>query len=106
MAVPPELEALQDAIPGLIVGLRDARVAGEKAGVLSEREIELVRLGTLVALGAPDASFRAHVARAVAVGASSADVWSSVGAIATLVGVPSLLHAAPLIAAALDGEPA
>jgi alkylhydroperoxidase/carboxymuconolactone decarboxylase family protein YurZ len=105
MAVPPELEGLAGAVPGLIEALRDARVAGEAGGSLSERDIELVRIGTLVALGAPDASFHAHVPRAISAGASPADIWGAVAAVATLVGVPKLLAASPAISAALADAP-
>ena len=105
IAVPAELEGL-DTVPGLISALRDARVAGEAGSSLDEREIELVRIATLVALGAPAASFRAHVARALAAGASVDDVWGSVAAIATLAGVPRLIASAPHIAAALAGHEA
>lgn len=103
IALPAELEGL-DTIPGLISALRDARVAGETSCSLDEREIELVRIATLVALGAPAASFRAHVTRALSAGASVGDVWGSVAAIATLVGVPRLIASVPHIAAALEGH--
>ena len=106
IAVPAELEGLADTIPGLIPALRDARVTGEAGSSLDEREIELVRIATLVALGAPAASFRAHVTRALSVGASVDEVWGSVAAIATLVGVPRLIASAPHIAAALTGHEA
>ncbi len=102
IAVPPELEALMEAVPGLIAGLRDARVAGEKAAPLDEREIELVRIATLVGIAAPEASFRSHVARALEAGADAADVWGAVASVATIVGVPRLLHAAPFIQAAIE----
>jgi alkylhydroperoxidase/carboxymuconolactone decarboxylase family protein YurZ len=104
MSVPPELTGLADAFPGLIEALRDARVEGEVAGDLSEREIEIARIGALVALGAPRASFASHVRRARSAGASVADVWSALAAVATLVGVPRLLHAVPLVAEALDAH--
>ena len=106
IAVPAELEGLNDTTPGLISALRDARVAGETGSSLDEREIELVRIATLVALGAPAASFRAHVTRALSAGASVDEVWGSVAAIATLVGVPRLIASAPHIAAALEGHEA
>ena len=106
IAVPAELESLADTIPGLISALRDARVAGEAGSSLDEREIELVRIATLVALGAPAASFRAHVTRALSAGASADEVWGSVAAIATLVGVPRLIASVPHIAAALEGHQA
>ena len=100
--VPPELRALGETIPGVVEALRDARVVGETSGSLDEREIELVRIGTLVALGAPETSFRAHVSRARRAGASDRDVWSAVASIATIVGVPRLLETAPRIAEALE----
>lgn len=106
IAVPAELESLADADPGLISALRDARVAGEAGSSLDEREIELVRIATLVALGAPAASFRAHVTRALSASATADDVWGSVAAIATLVGVPRLIASVPHIAAALEGHQA
>lgn len=100
--VPPELEAFAEAIPGIVGALRDSRVVGETSGSLDEREIELIRVGTLVALGAPIASFRAHVARAVQAGATRQDVWSAVASVVTLVGVPRLLEAVPMISESLD----
>lgn len=102
MEVPEELQGLADAVPGLIVALREARIAGEQAGVLDEREIELVRIAALLALGAPPVSFDAHVARALGAGATAQEVWSAVAAVATIVGVPRLLEASPHIAVAIE----
>jgi len=102
MAVPQELELVADAFPDLIAGLRDARVAGE-AGDLSEREIELVRLGVMIAIDAPQASFDAHVARARSAGATDGEIVAVAGALATIVGVPKLLSTLPRIRAALEG---
>ncbi len=106
MEVPPELAALQVAVPGLITALAKARLAGEAAGSLGEGEIELVRIATLVALGAPEASYRAHVARALVAGATVDEIWGSVAAVATLVGVPRILAAVPFISAALEQDSA
>lgn len=102
IAVPDQLKALDRAVPGLVGALRDARLAGENAGSLDEREIELVRIALLVGLGAPAASFAAHVPRALAAGATATDVWSAVAAIVTLVGIPAVLEASPHISTALD----
>ena len=99
--VPPDLVALGQAMPGVLDALRDARLVGETAGSLDEREIELIRLGALVALSAPGASYRAHVSRALLLGASHQDVWSAIASVVTLVGVPRLLEATPLVAEAL-----
>jgi len=102
MAIPEELQPLAEAVPGLIPALRDARVAGEVDSALGEREIELVRLGALLAMAAPPASFAAHVSRALGAGASVEDIWAAVAAVATIVGLPRLLEATPHIAAAIE----
>jgi 4-carboxymuconolactone decarboxylase len=96
-------DALRGLDPEAVAALRDARVVLERLSGLDERTIELVRIGTLVALGAPEESFRAHVERARAVGASAEDVWGAVLAVATLVGVPRLIATVPAIRAALSG---
>lgn len=75
---------------------------GETSGSLEEREIELIRVGVLVALAAPTSSFRAHVSRALQAGATPHDIWSAVASVVTLVGVPRLIDATPRIAEALD----
>ncbi len=100
--VPEELRALAAHDPVIVSALRDARVAIEERSGLDERTIELVRLGTLVALGAPEGSLGAHVRRARAGGVSERDVWDTVAAVSTLVGVPRLIGAVPAIAAALE----
>lgn len=105
ITVPPALRGLADHEPTAIAALRDMRVALEQRSGLDERTIELVRLGALVALGAPEESFTAHVKRAQTVGASRDDIWGAVLVVAPLVGVPRLIHAVPAITAAL-GAPA
>lgn len=104
IAVPPGLRGLGDHDAGVIAALRDVRVDLEQRSGLDERTIELIRLGTLIALGAPAESFTAHVRRAVAVGATTQDVWGAVMVVATLVGVPRLIAAVPAIEAALAGD--
>ena len=104
IAVPDELKALADHHPVVITALRDAREGIEQAVDLDERTIELVRIGALVALGAPAAALRSHVRRAVDAGATTADVWDAVGVLATIVGVPRLLAAVPEIADTLAQE--
>lgn len=104
MEVPPELEGLLEHDPEVVAALRDARITLEKRNDLNEREVELVRIAALVALGAPDASLSSHVKRARSAGASAGDVWGAVTAVATLVGVPRLVQAVPAIAAALEDD--
>lgn len=101
MAVPPELELVADAFPDLIAGLRNARVAGE-GGPLSERDIELIRLGVMIAIDAPQASFDGHVARARTAGASDEEIVAVPASVATILGVPRLLSALPRIKTALE----
>ena len=100
--VPPGLQALGEHDPGVIDDLRTMRESLEARSSLDERTTELVRLAALIALRAPADSFAAHVRRRRAGGAAAADVWGSVLAVAPLVGVPALIHATPLIAAALE----
>jgi alkylhydroperoxidase/carboxymuconolactone decarboxylase family protein YurZ len=100
IAVPDGLRGLA---PEAVAALRDARVALERLSALDEATTELVRIGTLVGLGAPEESVAAHVARARAIGVADDDVWGAVLAVATLVGVPRLVSAVPAVRAALEG---
>jgi alkylhydroperoxidase/carboxymuconolactone decarboxylase family protein YurZ len=100
IAVPPALQGLD---PEAVALLRDARVSLERLSGLDERSIELVRFGALIALAAPAESIRAHVERARAIGMSDEEVWGAVLAVATLVGVPRLIAAVPVIREALSG---
>lgn len=101
IVVPAGLQGLIDHDPGIIEDLRTMRESLEARSSLDERTTELVRLGALVALGAPEQSFTAHVTRLRADGVPAADIWGSVLAVAPLVGVPRLIQATPHIAAAL-----
>ena len=102
IVVPAEFAALEDAFPGIVVALRDARVAGEVGSSLSEREVELVRLGAMIAIDAPQASFTPHVERALAGSVTSEDIMAVAAALATIVGVPKLLATLPKLAEALE----
>ena len=104
ISVPPELAALVDDYPDLIPGLRDARLAGETPSPLTEREIELIRLGVMMAIDAPQASFDGHVRRALGASGTREDVIAVAAAIATIVGVPRILSTLPRLVAALDSE--
>src|SRR4051812_19066127 len=98
ITVPDGLRGLD---PSAVAALRDARVALERVSHLDERTIELVRLAALVALGAPEESFKAHVERARTIGVPPEEVWGAVLSVATLVGVPRLIGAVPAIREAL-----
>jgi alkylhydroperoxidase/carboxymuconolactone decarboxylase family protein YurZ len=94
-------DGLRGLDPAAIAALRDARVALERISGLDERTIELVRMGALVALGAPAESLQAHVARALATGTTADEIWDALLAVATIVGVPRLIGAVPPIRSAL-----
>ena len=102
IAVPAALADLDGAFPGIVAALRDARLAGEAGSSLSEREIELIRLGVMIAIDAPQASFTPHVQRALAGEVGRDDIMGVAAALATIVGVPKLLATLPKLAAALE----
>lgn len=99
--VPPGLRGFAGHDPAVLEILRGMREALEARSTLDERTTELVRLGTLVAIGAPGDAIAVHVRRLLAQGTSAADVWSAVLAVAPLVGVPRLAAAGPAIETAL-----
>jgi alkylhydroperoxidase/carboxymuconolactone decarboxylase family protein YurZ len=85
---------------GLIASLGDDD-APQRHGVrLDPRTEALVRLGALVALDAPPASFRCAVEEAQRVGARQEDLLATLLAVAGLVGTPRIVSAAPRIALA------
>ena len=99
--VPEELLPLVEHQPRVLEILRSMRVDLEELSGLDEGRIELIRLGAAIGLGAPTATFEAHVQRALSVGVTSDEIWGAVMAAAPLVGVPRLLEAIPSIAASL-----
>ena len=101
IAVPDGLAGLAAAHPGAIDALRTMRVELEHLSGLDERTIELVRIGTLVGLGAPAGSFASHVRRAVSLGVTGPEIWGVLLAVAPLVGVPRLIAAGPSISEAI-----
>lgn len=102
IALPSALAGLAAHDPAAIVALRAMREDLEARSTLDERTIELVRIGALVALAAPDDALAAHVQRLQALGVPAADVWSALTAVAPLVGVPALVRATPVLTAVLD----
>lgn len=99
--VPAGLRGLASHDPGVIDALRDMRLDLERRSPLDERTTELVRLGALVAMRAPEGSFTAHVTRLRRLGVPPADIWGAVLSVAPMVGVPPLIHAGPFVEAAL-----
>lgn len=98
---PDALRGLAEYDAGAVDALRAMRLDLEARSGLDERTMELVRLGALVALGAPPDSFLAHVRRAASQGVPASEIWGVLLAVAPLVGVPRLIGAVPSITAAL-----
>ena len=85
---------------GLIVSLGEED-APRRLGVrLDPRTEALVRIGALIALDAPPASFRCAVEDAQRVGARQEDLLATLMAVAGIVGTPRIVSAAPRIALA------
>jgi len=85
---------------GLIVSLGDED-APQRLGVrLDPRTEALVRIGALIALDAPPASFRCAVEDAQRVGARQEDLLATLMAVAGTVGTARVVSAAPRIALA------
>jgi len=101
ITVPDGLRGLQAHDPEVIGLLRDLRVELERRSVLDETTIELVRLGTLIGLGAPADAITSHVRRLRDLGADEAMIYGAVTAVIPLVGVPRLVAAGGAIADAL-----
>lgn len=109
IAVPGALQALAAHHPVALTALRQARQDVEKVVEISERDIELVRIGALIGVGAPPESVTAHVRRALDVGLTASEIWDAVAILSTIVGVPRLIAVVPVIDAALmpqTGDPA
>lgn len=100
--VPAGLRGLAGHDPGIIDDLRTMRESLEARASLDERTMELVRLGVMVAIRAPEGSVAAHVARLRRLETPDEDIWSVLIAVAPLVGVPALIEAGPKVEAALE----
>lgn len=68
---------------------------------LDEKTTDLVRLGALVAVDAPQAAYSATVARALSAGATDDDLIDTLLAVAPSVGLTRVVAAAPKLAVAL-----
>jgi 4-carboxymuconolactone decarboxylase len=83
-----------------IVGRHLANI--ERSG-LDPRTHALVRLASLITLGAPTASFTWQVALAREAGASDDEISGVLVAVAPTAGMPRVVAAAPAVAEALAG---
>lgn len=73
-------------------------------GTLDAKTLALVRLGALVAIGAPDASLRVQVDDAVSAGAKDSEIIAILAGISSIVGWPRVVAAAPKLIVAMGYE--
>lgn len=76
-----------------------------ESGALSPRERALVRLAAVVAVGASDPTYGAEVDAAIAAGVGAEEVVDVLAALVPVVGLPTVVAAAPRIGLALGLEP-
>ena len=95
------LAQMADNNPELIEGLIGAQIQNIENSGLDPRTHALVRLASLIAVGAPPASFAWQVALARESGATADDIAGVLIAVTPTTGVPRAVAAAPQIAEAL-----
>ena len=79
-------------------------VTGVDSVVLDPKTLALVRLGALVAVGAAVPSYGAAANAAMSSGATAAEIVDVLVAVVSLVGLPSMVAAAPRLALALGHD--
>jgi alkylhydroperoxidase/carboxymuconolactone decarboxylase family protein YurZ len=75
---------------------------GAQSVELDPRTLALVRLAALVAAGGAEPSYGAATDAALSAGASTAEIVAVLVGIVSVVGVPSVVAAAPCLAMALE----
>ena len=76
-------------------------VTGVESAKLDPKTLALVRLGALVAVGGAVPSYGAEVDAAVSAGATAAEIVEVLLGVVSVVGLPSVVAAAPSLAMAL-----
>ena len=89
---------------GVLAPLVGGGVADAEPGGLDAKTAALVRLAGLVAIGSAPASYQWAVTRALAAGASDAEVTGVLVALAPIVGSVRVGSAAPEVALAIGSE--
>jgi alkylhydroperoxidase/carboxymuconolactone decarboxylase family protein YurZ len=97
-----------DTLRGLAVGessvlegLLAMQVENLEDSGLEPRAYAMVKIATLIAVGAPPASFMAQVAFALRVGVTAEEILGVLVAVAPQVGIPRVVAAAPELTGAL-----
>ena len=101
-------DATRDALLGLAMGdidvLKEAvdiREAEQQSSGLDPATFGLVKIGALIALDSPPASYLWQIANALDAGATAAEIFGVLRAVAPQVGGPKIIAAAPEIMVAL-----
>ena len=101
-------DATRDALLGLAMGdidvLKEAvdiREAEQQSSGLDPATFGLVKIGALIALDSPPASYLWQIANALDAGATPAEIFGVLRAVAPQVGGPKIIAAAPEIMVAL-----
>ncbi|MGC5166195.1 carboxymuconolactone decarboxylase family protein [Luteimicrobium sp. DT211] len=88
------------------LAINDTRLGDEEAlelSALEPKNVALVRLAALVAVGGAEPTYGSEVDRAVRAGATTAEIVDVLVAVIPIVGLPGVVVAAPLLALALGG---
>jgi alkylhydroperoxidase/carboxymuconolactone decarboxylase family protein YurZ len=101
-------DATRDALLGLAMGdidvLKEAvdiREAEQQSSGLDPATFGLVKIGALIALDSPPASYLWQIANALDAGATATEIFGVLRAVAPQVGGPKIIAAAPEIMVAL-----
>jgi alkylhydroperoxidase/carboxymuconolactone decarboxylase family protein YurZ len=97
------LGQMADSNPELIEGLIGLHVQNVDNSGLDPRTHALVRIASLITLGAPSASFAWQVSLALESGATVDEIAGVLVAVAPTAGLPRVVAAAPEIKRALAG---
>jgi len=95
------LEQMAESNPELVEGLIGLQLQNIENSGLDPRIHALVRLASLISVGAPSASFAWQVSMARESGATASDIAGVLIAVAPTAGLPRVVAAAPEIKAAL-----
>ena len=98
------LEALAAAEEDIIASLLAMQLHNLEESGFEPRTYSLVKIATLIAIGAPPASYMAQVAFALEAGVTPDEIVNLLVAVAPQVGLPKVIAAAPQLMAALGLE--
>ncbi|MGF0117407.1 carboxymuconolactone decarboxylase family protein [Promicromonospora sp. Marseille-Q5078] len=77
---------------------------GLEPAELEQRDVALARLAALVAVGGAEPTYGSLVDEAVTAGATTAEIVDVLTAVVPIVGLPSVVAAAPMLALALGHD--